>query len=112
MKDKKIDKIDCFVIGVMTYWVLFVVAMTIIFCVKNMIPDTLVQYGLGGGAIELVCTAIIEIMNKRRDKNERDNLHSDSIGSDGNCGCGGEIPDSVAELQCEQTGIGRNHHLD
>ena len=93
--NKNIDKIDRFVIAVMVYWLLFVITMTIIFCVKNMVPDTLIQYGLGGGAIELVCTALIEIMKERRDKNERDNLHSSETGSNGDFGCGSEIPGSV-----------------
>ena len=99
MKDKKLDKIDRFVIAVMVYWVAFVIVMIVIFCIKNMVPDTLIQYGLGGGAIELVCTALIEIMKERREKNERDNLHGDQIGSDGNGGGCSEIPCPLAECE-------------
>lgn len=94
-ENKNIDKIDRFVIAVMVYWLLFVITMTIIFCVKNMVPDTLIQYGLGGGAIELVCTALIEIMKERWEKNGRDNIHSGEAGSDGNFGCSSEILDTV-----------------
>jgi hypothetical protein len=69
MKKKK--KIDCFVIGVILYWLTFVTAMTVIFCVKGSVPDTLIQFGLGGGAVELACTAAIEILsNKKGAKNE------------------------------------------
>ena len=93
--NSKIDKIDRFVIAVMVYWLLFVITMTIIFCIKNMVPDTLIQYGLGGGAIELVCTALIEIMKERRDKNERGNLYSGETGSNGDIGSSSEIPDTV-----------------
>ena len=69
MKKKK--KIDYFVIGVILYWLTFVTAMTVIFCVKDSVPDTLIQFGLGGGAVELACTAAIEILsNKKGAKNE------------------------------------------
>ena len=69
MKKKK--KIDYFVIGVILYWLTFVTAMTVIFCVKDAVPDTLIQFGLGGGAVELACTAAIEILsNKKGAKNE------------------------------------------
>lgn len=105
---KPIDKIDKFVICVMVYWVLFVVVMTAIFCIKGIVPDTLIQYGLGGGAIELVCTAIIEIMKEREGtkKDERDNLHSGQTDSSGSGVDGDAVPDSVAPVQCGQTDDG------
>lgn len=95
---KPIDKIDKFVICVMVYWLLFVVVMTIIFCFKGIVPDTLIQYGLGGGAIELVCTALIEIMKDRegKKKDERDNLHGDQADSSGSCVVGDGVSDPVA----------------
>lgn len=97
---KPIDKIDKFVICVMVYWLLFVVVMTIIFCFKGIVPDTLIQYGLGGGAIELVCTALIEIMKDRggKKKDERDNLHFNKTDSSGSCVVGDGVPDSVAAI--------------
>ena len=64
---KKRKKIDFFVVGVMLYWIIFVAVMTVIFCVKDAVPDTLIQYGLGGGAVELVCTALIEIKTGKKD---------------------------------------------
>lgn len=50
------------VIGVVVYWVIFVLLMIITFFVKGMVPDTLIQYALGGGAVELVITALIELV--------------------------------------------------
>lgn len=61
-KSKKIDKI---VKGVCIYWILFVVVAWITFWFKDSVPETLIQYGLGGGAVELIVTGIIEI---KRDK--------------------------------------------
>ncbi len=62
-------KIDKFVIGVIAYWLIFVVAMFVTFYIKGSVPDSLIQFGLGGGAVELACTAAIEIIsNKRGDK--------------------------------------------
>jgi len=58
-------KIDKFVLGVMLYWILFVVTMIAIFCVKDKVPDTLIQFGLGGGAVELACGAAIEILSNK-----------------------------------------------
>lgn len=64
-------KIDKFVIGVISYWLIFVVTMTVIFCIKGSVPDSLIQFGLGGGAVELACTAAIEILsNKKGGKDE------------------------------------------
>lgn len=61
-KSKKIDKI---VKGVCIYWLLFVAVAWITFWFKDSVPETLIQYGLGGGAVELIVTGIIEI---KRDK--------------------------------------------
>lgn len=57
-KHKKLDKI---VRAVLIYWIVFVSLAWITFWVKGSIPDTLVQYGLGGGAVELGITGFIEI---------------------------------------------------
>ena len=73
-KAKKIDKI---VKGVLVYWIIFVVVAWVTFWVKDSVPDTLIQYGLGGGAVELLVTGAIEIMRdklNRRDENERTDL--------------------------------------
>lgn len=68
-KPKKIDKI---VHGVLIYWVVFVAVAWITFWIKDSIPDTLVQYGLGGGAVELLITGAIEIF---RDKLSKEDHH-------------------------------------
>jgi len=39
----------------------FIVAMTVIFCVKGAVPDTLIQYTLGAGGVEAVVLAGITI---------------------------------------------------
>ena len=69
-KAKKIDKI---VRGILIYWIVFVIVAWVTFWVKDSVPDTLIQYGLGGGAVELLVTGAIEIMRdklNRRDENE------------------------------------------
>lgn len=58
---KKTKKIDKIVRGVCIYWVVFVSIAWITYWVKGGVPDTLIQYGLGGGAVELVITGAIEI---------------------------------------------------
>ena len=64
---KKIDKI---VKGVCIYWCLFVLIAWITFWEKDSVPDTLIQYGLGGGAVELIVSGIIEIARDRQSKKE------------------------------------------
>lgn len=67
-KPKK--KIDLIVRGVLIYWVVFVLVAWITFWIKDSVPDTLVQYGLGGGAVELLITGLIEITRDRIAKKE------------------------------------------
>lgn len=43
----------------------FVVAMTVIFCVKGAVPDTLIQYTLGAGGVEALLLAGIKIAKVR-----------------------------------------------
>lgn len=68
---KKTKKIDKIVRGVLIYWVVFVAIAWVTFWIKDSIPDTLVQYGLGGGAVELLITGAIEIMRDRINKEAR-----------------------------------------
>ena len=58
---KKPKKIDLIVRGVCIYWLTFVIVAWVTFWIKDSVPDTLIQYGLGGGAIELLITGVIEI---------------------------------------------------
>lgn len=67
-KTKKIDKI---VRGVLIYWIVFVFIAWITFWVKDSVPDTLIQYGLGGGAVELLVTGVIEIMRDKMNKEDK-----------------------------------------
>ena len=64
-KPKKIDRI---VKGVLIYWCAFVILAWVTFWVKDSVPDTLIQYGLGGGAVELLVTGLIEIFRDKMNK--------------------------------------------
>lgn len=66
-KTKKIDKI---VKGLCIYWVAFVVVAWITFWVKDSVPDSLIQFGLGGSVLELVMTALIEISRDKYNKKD------------------------------------------
>ena len=66
-KSKKIDKI---VKGVLIYWIVFVILCFVTFWIKGEEPVTLITYGLGGSAIELVITAVIEISRDKYKKDE------------------------------------------
>ena len=39
----------------------FIAAMAVIFCVKDAVPDTLIQYTLGAGGVEALLLAGIKI---------------------------------------------------
>lgn len=67
---KKPKKIDLIVRGVLIYWIVFVTVAWITFWVKDSVPDTLVQYGLGGGAVELLVTGAIEIFRDKLSKED------------------------------------------
>lgn len=67
MKRRKIDGI---VAGVLLYWMAFVTVSWVAYFVTGGVPDTLVQVGLGGGAVELVATAAIEILSNKRRKDD------------------------------------------
>ena len=43
----------------------FIVAMTVIFCVKGSVPDTLIQYTLGAGGVEALLLAGIKMSKVR-----------------------------------------------
>ena len=62
---KKLKTLKKIVAGIFIYWIAFVTTMIVIFCVKNAVPDTLIQYALGGGAVELLATAVIEILKPK-----------------------------------------------
>ena len=47
----------------------FIVAMTVIFCVKGAVPDTLIQYTLGAGGVEALLLAGIKISKVKAGEN-------------------------------------------
>lgn len=59
-------KLDRFVRAVFIYWIVFVIVAWVTYWVKDSVPDTLIQFGLGGGAIELACSAAIEILSNKK----------------------------------------------
>ena len=65
MNDNHLKKI---VTGVLIYFISFVIVTYITFYIKGSIPDTLVQFGLGGGAVELFSTALIQMWKKKYEK--------------------------------------------
>lgn len=50
----------------------FIVVMTVIFCVKGAVPDTLIQYTLGAGGVEALLLAGIKISKVRAGEMEGD----------------------------------------
>lgn len=71
---KKPKKIDLIVKGVCIYWIVFVSIAWVTFWFKESVPDTLIQYGLGGGAVELLVTGAIEIFRDIHIKKGDDEL--------------------------------------
>ena len=67
---KKVKKIDKIVKGVCIYWILFVITAWGTFWIKDSVPDTLIQYGLGGGAVELLISGAIEIFRDLKTRKE------------------------------------------
>ena len=65
---KKIDKI---VKGVLIYWILFVITAWVTFFFFFSVPDILIQYGLGGGAVELLITGVLEIARDKYNKEDK-----------------------------------------
>lgn len=50
---------------------LFVCVAWITYWVKDSVPDSLVQYGLGGGAVELLISGVIEIARDLINKEDK-----------------------------------------
>ena len=48
------------------YALAFIAANTVIFCVKDAVPDTLIQYTLGAGGVEALLLAGIKISKVMR----------------------------------------------
>lgn len=58
------------VYGVLIFFVAFVAAMIIIFLKMGSVPDTLIQYTLGGTGVELISTALIQIFKRKYGGND------------------------------------------
>lgn len=58
-KQRKTSTIVLVLLGI--FALLFIIAMTIIFCVKGSVPDTLIQYTLGAGGVEAVALSAIKV---------------------------------------------------
>lgn len=69
--NKKHKKMDLIVRGVLIYWIAFVLIGWVTFWVKDSVPDTLIQYGLGGGAVELLVTGAIEIFRDKLNQEDK-----------------------------------------
>lgn len=61
MRDGKISKSDIVLLVLGIFLLVFIVAMTVIFCVKGSTPDTLIQCVLGTGGLEALVLAGIKI---------------------------------------------------
>ena len=70
-KQPKKKKLDRIVKAVLFYWLIFVSVAWVTFWVKDSVPDTLIQYGLGGGAVELLITGAIEICRDKLNKEDK-----------------------------------------
>lgn len=71
LNKKQPKKIDRIVRGVLIYWVAFVIVAWVTYWVKDSVPDTLIQYGLGGGAVELLITGLLEIARDKFNKEDK-----------------------------------------
>lgn len=58
-KKRKTSNLILAIIG--AFIVTFIISMEVIFCVKGSVPDTLIQYTLGAGGVEVVLLAAIKI---------------------------------------------------
>lgn len=63
MKKRKTSNLILLAMGL--FAVAFIVAMTVIFCIKDSVPDTLIQYTLGAGGVEALLLAGIKISKVR-----------------------------------------------
>lgn len=58
-KKRKTSNLVLLAIGI--FIMAFIVSMEVIFCVTGSVPDTLIQYTLGAGGIEVLLLAAIKI---------------------------------------------------
>lgn len=73
---EQLHTLDHYVISVFIYWIVFVICSWVTFWIVGSVPDTLIQYGLGGGAVELAMAAAIKIFKR---KNGADDQSDDDM---------------------------------
>lgn len=74
-KREQLHTLDRYVISVFIYWIVFVICSWVTFWIVGSVPDTLIQYGLGGGAVELAMAAAIKIFKRKNgadDQSDKD----------------------------------------
>jgi len=59
VKKRKTSNVILALLGL--FLLVFITAMTVIFCVKGAVPDTLIQYTLGAGGVEVLMLAGIKM---------------------------------------------------
>ena len=64
-RSKKTKTSNVILLAMGLFALAFIVAMTVIFCVKGSVPDTLIQYTLGAGGVEALLLAGIKISKVR-----------------------------------------------
>ena len=60
-KRKKLKTSNRVLLAIGIFIVAFIISMEVIFCVTGSVPDTLIQYTLGAGGIEVLLLAAIKI---------------------------------------------------
>ena len=58
-KKRKTSNIVLLILGL--FIMTFIVSMEVIFCVTGSVPDTLIQYTLGAGGLEVLVMALIKV---------------------------------------------------
>ena len=58
-KKRRTSNLILLILGI--FILAFIVSMEVIFCVKGAVPDTLIQYTLGAGGMEVLVLAAIKI---------------------------------------------------
>jgi len=69
-QQKRKKKLTIFVCATFGYMAVFVITGWVAYFMTHDVPDTLIQVGLGSGAVELAAAAAIEIFTGKRVKDE------------------------------------------
>lgn len=60
-KSKKMKTSNLILVILGIFILAFIITMIVIFCVKDSVPDTLIQYTLGAGGVEALLLALIKV---------------------------------------------------